>query len=178
MAPGIRLLLVGALACTASGCSTSSHVLVGTQRPPISPESVRVYLQPPPSYEQIATLHASSQGSFAFTSQQNTDVAMHRLKEEAAKLGANGVLLEGMQDTQSGSFGLGAGSSSYGGNSATGVGAGGSFALTSKVAQALAIYVPPGDPMESPPPPPPPPPLPPQQPPPQQPPQPQQPPPH
>jgi hypothetical protein len=76
------------------------------------------------------------------------DVAMQRLKEEAAKLGANGVLLEGVQDTQSGSVGLGAGSSSYGGNSATGVGAGGSFALTSKVAQALAIYVPPGEPAQ------------------------------
>jgi hypothetical protein len=148
MAPSTRLLLIAALACAASGCSTSSHVLVGTQRPPVTPTSVKVYLQPPPHYEQIATLHATSQGSFAITSQQNMDVAMQRLKEEAAKLGANGVLLEGVQDTQSGSVGLGAGSSSYGGNSATGVGAGGSFALTSKVAQALAIYVPPGEPTQ------------------------------
>ena len=145
MALHVRLLLVATLACAAGGCSTSSHVVVGTVRAPIPPESVQVYLQPPPRFEQVATLHATSQGSLAITSQQNMDTAMRRLKEEAAKLGANGVLLQGVHDTQSGSLGLGAGSSSYGGNSATGVGAGGSFALTSKVAEALAIYVPPGE---------------------------------
>jgi hypothetical protein len=131
--------LVGALLL---GCSTSSHVMIGTARPPISPQSVRIYLQPPPRYDQIATLDASSQGSFAITSQQNMDKAIARLKEEAAKLGANGVLLQGVQDQQSGSIGTGVGSSSYGPGSATGVGVGGSFGIYNKAVHGIAIFVP------------------------------------
>jgi len=141
MARDTTLLLAALLACAA--CSTSSHVLIGTARPPISPESVRVYLKPPPKYEEVATINASSQGSLALTSQQNMDKAVERLKAEAARLGANGVLLQGVQDTQSGSIGASGGGASYGPNSASGVGVGGSFAITSKVVQGLAIYVPP-----------------------------------
>jgi hypothetical protein len=132
-----------ALALGLAACSTSSHVLVGTARPPISPESVRVYLEPPPKFEQIATIDATSQGSFAITSQQNMDKAVERMKQEAAKLGANGILLQGVQDTQSGSIGTGVGNSSYNGNSAVGVGVGGSFGIYNKAAHGLAIYVPP-----------------------------------
>ena len=124
-------------------CSTSSHVLVGAQRPPISPESVRVYIEPPPKYEQIATLSATSQGSLALTSQQNMDKAIQRLKEEAAKLGANGVLLGEVHDQQTGSIGTGVGSGSYGPSGGSSVGVGGSFGITNKAANALAIYVPP-----------------------------------
>ena len=98
MAFTTRLQLIAVAACLAAGCSTSSHVLVGTPRPAISPDSVRVYLQPPPRYEEIATLNASSQGSLALTGQQNMDKAMQRMKNEAAKLGANGILLQGVAD--------------------------------------------------------------------------------
>ena len=129
-----------------AGCSTSSHVLVGSARPPISPDAVQVYMQPPAHYEPIASINASSSGSFAITSQQNMDKALSRMKNEAAKLGANGILLQGVQDQQSGSIGLGGGSSSYGPSSSSGVGLGGSMALTNKAATGLAIYVPPGQP--------------------------------
>jgi hypothetical protein len=142
MAP-LRCLSAGAIALALVACSTSSHVLVGTPRAPISPESVRIYTQPPPQYEQIAHLDATSQGSFAITSQQNTDKAISRLKEEAAKLGANGILLQGVQDQQTGSIGVGGGNTSVGGNSATGVGVGGSFGISNKAVTGLAIYVPP-----------------------------------
>src|SRR4029077_2261080 len=103
---------------------------------------VRIYLQPPEKYEEIATLDTSSQGSFAITSQQNMDKAIARLKEETAKLGANGVLLQGVQDQQTGSIGTGGGSSSNGPSSSTGVGVGGSFAISNKAAHGVAIYVP------------------------------------
>jgi cell division protein FtsW (lipid II flippase) len=126
-----------------AACSTSSHVLVGTSRPPISPDSVRVYLEPPPQYEQVASLDASSQGSFAITSQQNMDKAIDRMKQEAAKLGANGILVQGAYDFTSGSIGTGVGTSSYSGNSASGASVGGSFGLHSKAVHGLAIYVPP-----------------------------------
>jgi hypothetical protein len=143
MTRAIALLLAAALTCAAAACSTSSHVLIGTARPAISAESVRVYYTPPPKYEEIATINASSQGSLALTSQQNMDKAMQRMKAEAAKVGANGILLQTVHDTQSSSIGLGGGGTSYGPNSSSGVGVGGSFALTSKVVQGLAIYVPP-----------------------------------
>ena len=122
-------------------CATSSHVMIGAARPPISPESVRVYVQPPEKYEEIAAIDATSQGSFAVTSQQNMDKAIARLKEEAAKLGANGILLQGVQDQQSGSIGTGVGSSSYGPSSSTGVGVGGSFGIYNKAAHGIAIFV-------------------------------------
>src|SRR5215471_4620253 len=130
------------LAAMLLGCATSSHVMTITARPPISPESVRVYVQPPERYEEVATLDASSQGSFAITSQQNMDKAIARMKEEAAKLGANGILLQGVQDQQSGSIGTGVGSSSYGPGSSTGVGVGGSFGIYNKAAHGIAIFVP------------------------------------
>jgi hypothetical protein len=53
-----RLNMLGCCAVVLAACSTSSHVLVGAARPPIAPESVRVYLQPPPHYEEIATINA------------------------------------------------------------------------------------------------------------------------
>ena len=140
-----RLLHFGPAAVVAMlllGCATSSHVMIGTARPPISPESVRVYVQPPEKYEEIAAIDATSQGSFAITSQQNMDKAIARMKEQAAKLGANGILLQGVQDQQSGSIGTGVGSSSYGPGSSTGVGVGGSFGVYNKAAHGIAIFVP------------------------------------
>ena len=132
-----------ALLLLLTGCSTSSHVMLGSARPPISPDAVKIYNVPPEKFEQIASINATSQGTMAFGSQANMDAAIGRLKNEAAKLGANGVLLQTVQDQQSGSIGVGGGSSSYGGNSATGVGAGGSFGITNKAVTGIAIYVPP-----------------------------------
>jgi hypothetical protein len=126
-------------ALTLAACATS-HVMIGTARPPISPDAVRIYQRPPQvHYEEIARLDTSSQGSFAFTAQAKTDAVIKRLKAEAAKLGANGVLLEGIGDQPSGSIGTGGGSASYSGS--TGVGLGINAGLTRKVAGGLAIYV-------------------------------------
>jgi uncharacterized protein YbjQ (UPF0145 family) len=70
------------------------------------------------------------------------DKAIERMKKEAAALGANGVLLQGVQDQQTGSIGSGVGNTSYGSNSSVGVGVGGSFGLYNKATQGLAIFVP------------------------------------
>jgi hypothetical protein len=118
--------------------------MIGNPRPPISPLDVRIYDQPPPRpYEEIARLDTSSQGSFSFTAQGKTDAVIKRLRTEAAKLGANGVLLEGMGDELSGSIGTGGGRESYSGGGAFGGGVGISTGLTRKVAGGIAIYVPP-----------------------------------
>jgi hypothetical protein len=127
-----------------AACAPSSHILVGTARPPISPTEVKIYLQPPPSFEQIAILDASANSMFGTGGQGSVDKVIQRLKEQAAKLGANGIILEGMSDRQTGSLGGGSGSSSYSGNSAVGVGVGGSLGIFKKSGQGRAIFVPPG----------------------------------
>jgi hypothetical protein len=124
-----------------SGC-VSSHVMIGRARAPISPDEVRIYLSPPPAkYDAIASLDTSSSGSFSFTAQRKSDKVIERLKIEAAKLGANGVLLQNISDQVAGSLGTGGGSASASGNTAVGVGFGGSIALHRKAGSGMAIYV-------------------------------------
>lgn len=119
-----------------SGCA-SSHVLVGQTRPAISAEQVKVYLEPPAQYETIALLEASNRGKLNFTEQGRTNTVLWRLKEEAAALGANGLLLQGMGNQYAGSVGTGNAWAS--GNSAYGIGF--SSAVTNRVGNGLAIYV-------------------------------------
>ena len=135
-----------ALAATAAvtACAPSSHVLVGKARPPISPEQVKIYTHvPDTSFEEIAVLDASSKSAFGTGGQKTVDKVIERLKVEAAKLGANGVILEGFSDSETGSIGTGVGSDSYGNHSAVGVGVGGSLGIYKKTGHGDAIYVPP-----------------------------------
>jgi len=132
----IRVLLPALVAVAMSACA-SSHVMIGKARPPISPQDVQVYFQPPPKYDQIAILDTSSRGSLSFTAQGKTDKVMERLKLEAAKLGANGVLIQSIGDKPSGSVGIGFGAASP----TSGVGVGSSTASYQKAANGIAIYV-------------------------------------
>lgn len=131
----------GMLFFALAACAPSSHVVVGTVRPAIPPSEVKIYLQPPPAFEEIAVLNASADSMFGSGGQATVDKVMERLKDEAAKLGANGVILEGMSDQQTGSLGGGSGSTSFSGNSAVGVGLGGSLGIFKKTGHARAIYV-------------------------------------
>jgi hypothetical protein len=131
------LFFVMGVLCLA-GCSTTSHVMIGKARPPIPPDSVQIYARPPgPHYEEIAQLDASSQGSFSFTAQAKTDAVITRLKAEAAKLGANGVILQAIGDQSSGSVGTGGGSQSY----SFGGGVGINLETTRKASGGVAIFV-------------------------------------
>jgi hypothetical protein len=96
----VFILLLTAVALL-SGCATSS-VLVGKVRPAIAATSVKVYLRAPAKYEEIALLQTSSQSSWAFSEQGKMDAVMMNMKEEAAKLGANGVLLTQTGDKSAG----------------------------------------------------------------------------
>jgi hypothetical protein len=135
----LSLIVSAALA----GCAPSTHVLVGQARPPISPEQVKIYSRPPATpYEEVAVLDASSKSAFSAGGQKSVDKVIERLKVEAAKLGANGVILEGFRDAETGSIGTGVGSDSYGNHSAVGVGVGGSLGIYKKTGHGEAIYVP------------------------------------
>lgn len=115
-----------------TGCA-SSAVVVGQVRPAISPTQVKLYLNPPKKFEQVALLESSSKASWAVSDQGKTDVVIQRLKEEAAKIGANGLLLSGLGNQAVGSVGT----ANLSGNTAFGVSAG----VFHKAGSGLAIYV-------------------------------------
>lgn len=130
------------LAILALTACASSSVLVGNARPPIEPEDVKVYLQPPAGYETVALLEASDLGANGFSAQSRMNKVMNRLKDEAAELGANGILLQGIDTQYTGSVNSGYANATVSGNSAYATGVGYSAAQFSKVGRAIAIYVP------------------------------------
>ena len=129
-----------------SGCAPASRVLVGPARAPIPVDQVVIYEQPPVNSQDVAILNASSNSVFSAGGQRGADKVIQRLKVQAAQLGANGVVLQGFTDRQTGSLGTGVGSDSYSGHTAVGVGAGASFGIFKKTGEALAIYVSPPEP--------------------------------
>jgi hypothetical protein len=130
----LSLALLGALA----GCATASRVMISEPRPPIAVEQVRVYSQPPAGrYVEIALLDASS--GFTYGAQARNDAVIARLRAEAAKLGANGVVLQEVGEFSGGSgLGIGVG----GGSRRVGGGVSVDVAPPRRVARALAIHVP------------------------------------
>ncbi len=136
-------VLAGLAAGVLAACASDSIVVVGNQRAPISPAEVKIYSRPPPAFEEIAVLNASTNSVFTTGGQKTVDKVIAGLKDQAAKLGANGVILEGFSDSQTGAVGSGVGSSSASANSAVGVGVGGSLGIYKKTGHGRAIFVPP-----------------------------------
>ncbi len=122
------------------GCvlTRGSSVVVGEVRAPIDVSEVKLYTKLPPTYQEIAIVSADSRHDFV-SKQRLSDAAINRLKEEAAKVGANGILLEGVGNFYIGSTGVvilpNADSTVV-----TGVTAGN--VRTGKEARGMAIYVP------------------------------------
>jgi hypothetical protein len=123
------------------GCASSSPVLLGTPHPAIGAEQVKIYSTAPPKFDEIAILDASSKSVFGTGGQKTTDKVIERLKVQAAKLGANGLILEGFEESETASIGTGVGSESYSRNSTVGVGASGSFGVFKKTGKGRAIFV-------------------------------------
>lgn len=142
-----RLLFGCVVAAVLSGCASSS-VVVGTVRAPIDPAQVQLYVEPPAQYENVALLQASSEASFALTQQQKSNKTIDRMKQEAADLGANGILLQGIGKEYAGSVGSG-----YAwGNRGSAWGLGSSAATYNQAGTGMAIYVYPTSEMPTPPP--------------------------
>jgi hypothetical protein len=132
--------LAGGLAML-GGCVTS-YVLIGARRAPVPMQQVRVYLHAPSGrYEEIAILDTSSRHSLSITAQGRTDAVINRLKAEAGRLGANGVLLEELGNQPSGAIGSALGASTAGGSLSLGIGIGASTTTFQKNGRGLAIYV-------------------------------------
>ena len=135
----LPLVLILGLAFTASGCASTSKVMLGQARAPVDPASVQIYSTPPAGAVEIAQLESSS--AVGFGTQGQTDAAIARLKREAAALGANGVILMGVGAGRS-PVGMSVGAGSYGRHSGGGLSVG--IPTQQKRAAGVAIWVPPG----------------------------------
>ena len=147
------LLLTTSLVLALAGCASTSRVMLGPTYPPLAPDQVRVYYQPPPRYREVALLETDS-GSFTYGEQNKVNSVLMQLRTEAAKLGANGVLFQGAQNGYGGSgVGVGIGGGHFGGRSAIGGGVGVNLSPSQKHARGMAIYVTDPQPADAPPPP-------------------------
>ena len=87
-----KLLAVMSLLVFLTACASGSHVLTGIERSAIDPKFVQVYSQAPKiDFEVVASLEATS--SLGITQQDRVDSALQTIKEEAAELGANGIII-------------------------------------------------------------------------------------
>lgn len=93
----VLLPLIAVLALAA--CVSGSAIITGTTRTPVAPDQVKVYAEPPASFEVIGLVSASSEAGW--TEQGSVNYALDELKRRAGKLGANGVLLVSTGDTTS-----------------------------------------------------------------------------
>ena len=127
-------LITGMILTLIIGCVPVSHIVVGETREPIHPSNVIIYLDYPEEYEKIALIDAGSNFAFKdpailFDWQRKMDKAMERLKNEAAKLGANGILI------------INTDNKIYQSTSSDGEGSISSSSHSEKFVKAIAIYV-------------------------------------
>jgi hypothetical protein len=127
------------------GCGSTHTIMVGQARPATTPDAIRIYYSPPRHFERIAIINSASGPTWAFTTRGQLDDAITKLKEEAAKLGANGILLESTGTSSSGNLGIGVGGFGVGGGSHSNYTVSGDTGfggpILHKTAQATAIYV-------------------------------------
>jgi hypothetical protein len=123
------------LALLLSACASGSAIVTGEIRPVCDPKSVKLYLEEPERYEVIGLVEASS--SSGMTAQDIQDYAVNELKKQAAKLGANGVLLTTAGEKTSAVGGYGT-STTVGGY---GTGTMWALPITAKTVSGKAIYV-------------------------------------
>ena len=123
-----------------SSCAITheTYLIVGKERPAISPDQVKLYINPPKEYEVIAIITADAAHDF-MSKQALQDIAIKNLKIEAAKVGANGILLDNVGSFNVGSSGIVTVPSTTNGAPVIGVGAMNN--RTGKQASGKAIYV-------------------------------------
>jgi len=136
-----RLIFAIALLPILAGCATSSRTLTGSPRAPLSPTDVRVYTQAPQSFEEIAVLGASRRSVTTAGGLRAVEKMIETMKSQAAEVGANGLLLEELADSNAVALGTGVGSQTYTHNASIDLGVGGSLGVVKKTVKARAIFV-------------------------------------
>src|ERR1044072_6156443 len=127
-----------AAACLVCGCATRA-IIVGQPRAPISPEAVRVYRVPPRHFERIAIIDSPAGTSWIFPDRPSMELGIPRLREQAAALGANGILLQQVYDVPAGGLSIGVGGFGSSGHSFYGGGGDVGGPLISHRVQVVAL---------------------------------------
>lgn len=97
----ILYLIAITLIIIANSCATGTALVTGIQRPATDPKSVVLYTEIPNcEYEVIGIVTASSDAGW--TEQEDLNYAVEELKYQAAKIGANGIILENVSTSSSG----------------------------------------------------------------------------
>jgi hypothetical protein len=138
----LPVLLVTMFVSLLGGNASAGTVIVGEVRPPISPDRVKVYWDAPRRYDRIAIITKGSGGAWIFSDNSEVDTAIARIRTEAAKLGANGIILTAIENRSGGGVSIGVGGFGFPGRH---VAVGGSTSVYApimhKSVQAEAIHV-------------------------------------
>lgn len=89
--PTVSLLSFILFSC-ASTYATGSYILTSVKKAEITPDKVTIYSELPPDYEVIGIVSASSAATGV--KQKDLNYAIQELKNQAAKIGANGIIIE------------------------------------------------------------------------------------
>ena len=100
-----KLLLAVLLPLAGCAITNQTSMLVGTPRAATSPAAVKLYTTPPKKYQEIAIIQADAAHDF-MDKQALLDKAVENAKIEAAKVGANGILLDSAGSFDVGSSGV------------------------------------------------------------------------
>ncbi|WP_392384820.1 hypothetical protein [Marinomonas primoryensis] len=118
------------------GCASGSHVVTGQQRPEIEVDQVSVFVEAPAfDYKIIGRVRASSDNGFSEGSRK--EKATLEMREQAAKIGANGVILDGVTQLSFRRLGTGVGLAV---GSGVGTSIGSSFSFPTAEVTGAAIY--------------------------------------
>jgi len=124
----ISMFFLTMVACFYAACATASgsSIVTGQTRPPVDIQTVKLYLEAPQNYEIIGLVTASCDSGW--TDQESLNIAIEELKKQAARIGANGVLIEKTDKTTTG-YVTTIGSIAY------------SIPVTEQIVSGKAIYV-------------------------------------
>jgi len=132
------------LAGLCAGCAYSGASLVGVARAPVAAGEVRVYDVAPPAFDDIAAISASIDSAFLRSGEHKTQRVIDLLKARAARLGANGIVVKDIVDSDVLSVGTNLGTEHTGAHGDLRIEAGGGFGIFRRTGTARAIFVPVG----------------------------------
>lgn len=97
----VKVACLAVVALSACVSTQATRLGGGTIRPPVPPDQVAIYRtqdQVPGKYEEVALL--SSKGDYSMTDEEK----MYRsMREKAGEMGANGIILQSVQEPGTGS---------------------------------------------------------------------------
>ncbi len=135
----MKRLLACWLLLALPACANTSVRVTGIARAPINADEVRIYTFAPANFNEVAQLRVSRNSLRG--GERAIQKVIDEMKSEAAKLGANGLLLEDFADGRSLSVGTGVGSDTYTHNGSISLGVGSEIGIVKKIGIGRAIFI-------------------------------------